>query len=180
MRLFAMRIRRGLAEARRNGRASSTLSEMLYQTRGPAEAVLTASLRRLARAKPDAFDRLGPVRKGAVRVAPTDLPIAFDILPNGTAGSVRVVRPAAPVPADTARISGPLKTLLAIFDGGGDADSAFFQRQIQVEGDTAAVLALHNALEACEVTLADLIGVPTRLRPLAERLGKFFLRGDRP
>jgi predicted lipid carrier protein YhbT len=49
--------------------------------------------------------------------------------------------------------------LLALFDGRCDADSAFFSRRIRVDGDTRAVVALHNTLEAAELTLADLLGV---------------------
>jgi predicted lipid carrier protein YhbT len=68
----------------------------------------------------------------------------------------------------SARISGPLLTLLALFDGRGDADGAFFQRRIDVDGDTAAILALHNALEASELTMADILGLPRRLDPLLQ------------
>ena len=54
-----------------------------------------------------------------------------------------------------------------VVDGGGDADSAFFTRRIRIEGDTAAVVALHNTLEAGELTLADLLGLPAALgRPV--------------
>ena len=65
----------------------------------------------------------------------------------------------------SARISGPLLTLLALFDGRGDADGAFFQRRIDVDGDTAAILALHNALEASELTMADILGLPRGFDP---------------
>ena len=59
-------------------------------------------------------------------------------------------------------------TLLALFDGRGDADGAFFQRHIDVDGDTAAILALHNALEASELTMADILGLPRRLDPMLQ------------
>ena len=68
----------------------------------------------------------------------------------------------------SARISGPLLTLLALFDGRGDADGAFFQRCIDVDGDTAAILALHNALEASELTMADILGLPRPFDPLLQ------------
>ena len=62
----------------------------------------------------------------------------------------------------------PLLTLLSLFDGRRDADGAFFQRRIDVNGDTVAILALHNALEASELTMADILGLPRRLDPLLQ------------
>lgn len=163
MRIAALRTGR---KARRT--EPTRLRRLLYRTRAPAEAVLTAALRRVARTRPAAFERLGDMRRATIRVAPTDFPAAFDLYPDGEAGRVEVARPGAPV-AVAARITGPLLTLLALFDGRGDADGAFFQRRIQVEGDTSAVLALHNALEASELTLADILGLPPAFQPALER-----------
>ena len=137
----------------------------MYWARRPAEILLTASLRGVARRQPEAFDRLGPVRHATIRISPADLPVAFEMRPDGVAGSIRVVRPDSDVGAASARISGPLLTLLALFDGRGDADGAFFQRRIDIDGDTAAILALHNALEASELTMADILGLPRGFDP---------------
>jgi len=145
--------------------SSRRWTELLYRTRRPVEILLTASLRSVARRQPDAFDRLGAVRKAAIRIMPDDLPVAFDMRPDGAAGSIRVVRPDSDAAGASARISGPLLTLLALFDGRGDADGAFFQRRIDVDGDTAAILALHNALEASELTMADILGLPRQFDP---------------
>ncbi|TAJ59821.1 SCP2 sterol-binding domain-containing protein [Brevundimonas sp.] len=145
--------------------SSRRWTELLYRTRRPVEILLTASLRSVARRQPDAFDRLGAVRKAAIRIMPDDLPVAFDMRPDGAAGSIRVVRPDSDAAGASARISGPLLTLLALFDGRVDADGAFFQRRIDVDGDTAAILALHNALEASELTMADILGLPRRFDP---------------
>lgn len=137
----------------------------MYWARRPAEILLTASLRSVARRQPEAFDRLGPVRHATIRISPVDLPVAFEMRPDGMAGSIRVVRPDSDAGAASARINGPLLTLLALFDGRGDADGAFFQRRIDVDGDTAAILALHNALEASELTMADILGLPRGFDP---------------
>ncbi len=137
----------------------------MYWARRPAEILLTASLRSVARRQPEAFDRLGPVRHATIRINPADLPVAFEMRPDGVAGSIRVVRPDSNAGAASASISGPLLTLLALFDGRGDADGAFFQRCIDIDGDTAAILALHNALEASELTMADILGLPRGFDP---------------
>ena len=140
----------------------------MYRARRPVETLLTASLRGVARRQPEAFERLGPVRHATIRISPADLPIAFEMRPDGVAGSIRVVRPDSDDGAASARISGPLLTLLALFDGRGDADGAFFQRRIDIDGDTAAILALHNALEASELTMADILGLPQGLEPMLQ------------
>ncbi len=137
----------------------------MYWARRPAEILLTASLRSVARRQPEAFDRLGPVRHATIRISPADLPVAFEMRPDGVAGSIRVVRPDSDAGAMSAHIRGPLLTLLALFDGRGDADGAFFQRCIDIDGDTAAILALHNALEASELTMADILGLPRGFDP---------------
>ncbi len=131
--------------------------------RAAPEGVLTAGLRRTARRRPEIFERLGSAREAAFVIAPTDLPVAFRLRPAGRGGEVRVVRHEDAGPC-AARVSGPLPLLLALMDGSSDADGAFFSRQVRVEGDTEAVVALHNTLEAADLDLADLLGAPSALR----------------
>lgn len=138
----------------------------LMALRDPVERLLTFALRRLARRRPDVFERLGEAGDVTFIVDPTDFPVVFRLRPGGGSGTVQVVRPDDGAP-HAARISGPLLTLLALFDGRCDADSAFFSRRIRVDGDTNAVVALHNTLEAAELTLADLLSVGP---PFRERL----------
>ena len=149
----------------RRGPPTRRLTNLMYWARRPAEILLTASLRSVARRQPEAFERLGPVRQATIRISPVDLPVAFEMRPDGEAGSIRVVRPNDDTGDASARISGPLLTLLALFDGRGDADGAFFHRCIDVDGDTAAILALHNVLEASELTMADILGLPRQFDP---------------
>ena len=54
-----------------------------------------------------------------------------------------------------------------------DADSAFFSRAIRVSGDIEAVMALHNTLEAAELTLADLLGLSAPACDLANTAVRF-------
>lgn len=151
-------------------------TRIMMALRAPVEGALTLALRRVARRRPEVFERLGEAGDVVFIVAPTDLPVAFRLRPAQGSGEVRVI-PDDEVPPHAARISGPLLTLLALFDGRCDADSAFFSRRIRVDGDTRAVVALHNTLEAAELTLADLLGVGPRWRDrvnagLARALGR--------
>lgn len=124
----------------------------------PVEQLLRLALRRAARRR-GLIDRLGKYRSAAFRIAPTDLPVAFSLEPDAGRGRVRVVRHTDPG-RYAATVSGPLLELLGLFDGSLDADAAFFGRTLRIDGDTEAVVALHNALEAADLSMADLAGVP--------------------
>jgi predicted lipid carrier protein YhbT len=58
-------------------------------------------------------------------------------------------------PAHDARIAGPLSAFLAMMHGAEDGDALFFSRDLTVEGDTAAVLALRNAMDDAELDLTE-------------------------
>lgn len=141
----------------------------------PIAVALTAALRRAARLRPRAFDRLGDFREAVYVIAPSDAPVMFVIEPSGLDGRVTVAL-GRTAPDCDARISGPTLLLLGLFDGSLDADAAFFRRELKVEGDTEAVLALHNALEAADLGLADLPPAPEFVR---KPLAKFIKTGGR-
>lgn len=140
--------------ARPTGRRDSLATLALMAGRGPVEAALGSAMRGLARARPAVFERLGEAKTATFVIAPADLPIVFRLEPDGEASRVRV-RPPGESGGDVV-IRGRLAVLLRLFDGGRDADAAFFAREISVTGDTAAVMALHNALEAADLNLLEL------------------------
>lgn len=154
------------------------LVDAMIAMRGPAEAVLTQAVRRLARRRPELFGRLGPHQASVFRISPTDVPVAFDLTPSLYGGAVRVVRHTASG-APVAQMSAPLVDLLALFDGSLDADAAFFRRKVQVDGDVAAVMALHNALEAADLRLGDLLPLPAIGDPLNRILAGLLRRARR-
>lgn len=129
----------------------------------PLQMALTHAVRQLARERPEVFDRLGPAREAVFLLCPRGLPLAIRLELLGERSTV-CFRPLAEAGGFTARISGPLSTLVGLFDGSIDADSAFFSRRIQVDGDTAAVTALHNVLDAAELSLLDLVPGPKAVK----------------
>lgn len=147
-------------------------AEVLMALRPPTEWVLSAALRRLARRRPEVFERLGAFGEATFLIAPDGSPVAFRLAPQGAAAGVQVRRRDDRSPC-TARIEGPLGALLGLFDGSLDADSAFFSRAIRVSGDIEAVMALHNTLEAAELTLADLLGLSAPASDLANAAVRF-------
>tara|TARA_R110002072_G_scaffold41292_7_gene116183 strand:+ start:273 stop:770 length:498 start_codon:yes stop_codon:yes gene_type:complete len=138
------------------GRAAARATCLALQ---PAALLLGAALRRLARQRPDVFDRLGAARQARILICPAGAPVAFRVCPDGHRGSVQVVVAAAATPCE-ARIEAPLDLLLRLMQGSEDGDAAFFASDLWIEGDTAVVLSLRNAIEEAEMTLADLVPLP--------------------
>jgi predicted lipid carrier protein YhbT len=84
-------------------------------------------------------------------IEPTDLPIQFLIRFDSPTPIVCQRRPAAC--AWDARIAGPISSLVAMANGALDGDALFFSRDITIEGDTDAILAMRNAVDAAEINL---------------------------
>jgi predicted lipid carrier protein YhbT len=93
---------------------------------------------------PRLFDRLGDYASRSFCIAPTDTPFEFLLRPAER--KVEVRRPGRFLRSD-ARIAGPLVLLLALAEGRLDGDAEFFGRQLIIDGDMEAVLALRNAME---------------------------------
>jgi predicted lipid carrier protein YhbT len=130
---------------------------------------LTAYSRKVAKNHPGLFRRLGAYSHTKFVLDPTDLPFVICLDPNGGNPSVTVTRRPG---EGTARISGPLAALLGLVHGTYDGDALFFSRDLVIEGDTAATLALRNAVDDAELDLSqeisDLFG------PLARPLQQMF------
>lgn len=139
---------------------------VLMGLRRPVEGLLSSALRRVAHRRPEVFERLGVFADATFLIAPDGSPVGFRLTPKGALAGVQVRRRDDSSPC-AARIEGPLEALLGLFDGSQDADAAFFSRAIRVSGDIEAVMALHNTLEAAELTLADLLGLPAPAGELA-------------
>jgi predicted lipid carrier protein YhbT len=130
---------------------------------------LEGLIQNLARRHPSLFARLGEHAFSAFLVDPTDLPFAFRLWPRPEAPRIAVVRKPAGKPWD-ARIAGPLAALLGLVHGVFDGDALFFSRDLTVEGDIEAILALRNAIDDAELDL---------LREAAAALGPIGEMADR-
>jgi predicted lipid carrier protein YhbT len=110
--------------------------------------------RSLGRRHPSLFKRLGDQADKVFLIDPTDLPIAFRLSPASGDPRLDVVRSGDASPWD-ARIAGPLAALLGLVHGAFDGDALFFSRDLIIEGDTEAVLALRNAIDNEEIDMAS-------------------------
>ncbi|WP_308124517.1 ubiquinone anaerobic biosynthesis accessory factor UbiT [Maritalea mobilis] len=118
----------------------------------PMSLSLTVYARRIAQSHPGLFKRLGEYDSTPFVLDPTDLPIVIELQPNKGRPSVRVVRGAG---QGEARIAGPLAALLGLVHGAYDGDALFFSRDLVIEGDTSAALALRNAVDDAELDLSE-------------------------
>lgn len=103
---------------------------------------------------PELFERLGPHGTKRFLIDPVNLPFAVLLQPDPKNIFLRAVRRRKPGYYD-ARIAGTFLTLLAMVDGWLDGDALFFSRDLQVKGDTEAVVSLRNALEDLDGSIAD-------------------------
>ncbi|MDF1854661.1 SCP2 sterol-binding domain-containing protein [Pseudooceanicola sp.] len=117
----------------------------------PLSMALAGFARHLAQRHPGMFRRLGRYDQTRFVLDPTDLPISILLEPRG--GKPRLYLSRRKLRGD-ARIAGPLAGLLGMVHGTYDGDALFFSRDLLIEGDTAAVLALRNAIDDAELDLS--------------------------
>jgi len=136
----------------------------------PLQPILTACLHSVLKKHPGIFDRLGEHAEKRFGLKPTDLPFAFVLDPYPECASVKVVRE-LPAHLD-ARISGPLIGLMGLADGSYDGDALFFSRDLVVEGDMEAVVALRNALDDAQIDFVEIAA--SHFGPM-EKTASYFL-----
>lgn len=117
----------------------------------PLSLSLTAYARRISITHPAMFRRLGAYGNKRFALDPTDLPFVILLAPSGGTPTVTVSRTCN---AFDARIAGSLAALLGLVHGVYDGDALFFSRDLVIEGDTSAALALRNAVDDAELDLA--------------------------
>ena len=118
----------------------------------PLSISLTAMSRSIARRHPGLFRRLGEYGHTRFVLDPTDLPVVILLDPNGGVPRVTLTRGRGD---GAARIAGSLAALLGLVHGAYDGDALFFSRDLVVEGDTSAALALRNAVDDAELDLSQ-------------------------
>jgi predicted lipid carrier protein YhbT len=135
----------------------------------PALSIAMATMRRRYFS---AFERLAEFGDPLFLIDPVDLPFAFLLRPDPTSPSLEVVRDARDV-EPTASIRGPLLVLIDLLEGRLDGDALFFSRELVIEGDTEAVVALRNAVDGAGVdVVSDLLSLLGPFSRPARRLAR--------
>ncbi|WP_221930910.1 SCP2 domain-containing protein [Telmatospirillum sp. J64-1] len=107
----------------------------------------------VGRRQPGLFARLGVHAEKSFLLDVTDLPFVFRLEPRRDRPHIEPRR-REDAGAWDARIAGTLSALLGLVHGAADGDALFFSRDIVIEGDMEAVLALRNALDDAELDLS--------------------------
>ena len=140
----------------------------------PLDLMLGRLTRRLAVAHPSMQRRLGSHAACRFLIDPLDLPWVLLLQP---AAATMTAHPRRRPPAHDARIAGMLSAFLAMMHGAEDGDALFFSRDLTVEGDTAAVLALRNAMDDAELDLTEVLAALSG--PLARPLRRVLAGAER-
>ena len=139
------------------------------------EAVANLAYRRVLSTHPSLFERLGAYRQRRFGFVATDLPFAFVARPSEDRIGVhrRPLRESVDV-----SVEAPFAVLLDLLQGTADGDALFFARDIQVEGDIEALLALRNSLDDARIDLADdVFGKANPLAPMARSVMRHLAAG---
>ncbi|MDA3888136.1 MAG: SCP2 sterol-binding domain-containing protein [Allgaiera sp.] len=118
------------------------------------QPLLSRVARRIAARHPSLFARLGPHQTTDFLVDPVELPFALHLRPDPQALLFRAV-PRDSAPRAGAVIRGPFLLLLELIDAEEDGDAAFFSRDLEISGDTEAVVRLRNALDDVDGSIAE-------------------------
>jgi predicted lipid carrier protein YhbT len=118
----------------------------------PLELLLQRLADSIVKRHPGLLDRLGSEGARRFGVRPLDLPFAMVIETRNDGVRLRVV-PRLDEQLVDARITGNLLALVELVEGRRDGDALFFSRDLAVEGDIGAVLALRNAIDNAELDL---------------------------
>lgn len=118
------------------------------------QPILSRIVRRIAQRHPSLFARLGAHQGTDFLIDAVDLPFALHLRPDPGALIFRAVPRNAAPPAG-AVIRGRFLLLLELVDSEEDGDAAFFSRDLEVSGDTEAVVRLRNALDDVEGSIAE-------------------------
>jgi O2-independent ubiquinone biosynthesis accessory factor UbiT len=129
------------------------------------QPILSRVVRRIAERHPSLFARLGPHQRTDFLIDPVDLPFALHLRPDPAALVFRAV-PRDAAPQAGAVIRGRFMLLLELMDSEEDGDAAFFSRDLEVTGNTEAVVRLRNALDDVDGSIAEetaaMFGAPGR------------------
>ncbi len=116
--------------------------------------ILKRIVRKIAVQNPDMFNRLGPYKTSNFVIDPTNFPFVLVLRPDPD-DLLLVACNRNSLPAHEARIAGEFLNLLRLVDCDLDGDALFFSRDLEVTGNTEAVVCLRNALDDVDGSIAE-------------------------
>lgn len=139
----------------------------------PLDLALQAVADRIISGHPEAFSRLRLKPGTRYRIVATDAGLTVLVTVRSIGLQVNTAPVTRPVHAHVS-IEAPISALIALLEGESDGDALFFARDIQVTGDTEALLMLRNAIDSAEIDFrAELLSLLGPLEPVARRVTHF-------
>jgi len=117
------------------------------------QPILRRIVTRVAAENPDMFGRLGPHITARFLIDPTNMPFTLLLQPDPNNLSLKA-HSRISTPSHDASVSGKFLDLLHLIDGDLDGDALFFSRELEVSGNTEAVVCLRNALDDVDGSIA--------------------------
>lgn len=118
------------------------------------QPLLARIVRKIAADFPSLLDRLGPHRATRYLIDPTNVPFTL-LLQLDPAGPVFKACDRSVPPAHDARIAASFLSLLRLVDQDEDGDAMFFSRDLEISGNTEAVVTLRNAIDDVDGSVVD-------------------------
>ncbi len=120
----------------------------------PLKPLLDYLVVAVAKRRPELFNRLGDNCQKRFLIDPNNLPFFLLLVPDPEKPQLKAFNRGHAVEYDV-RISASFLTLLKMIDSQTDSDALFFNRDLSITGDTEAIVALRNALDDIDSTLAS-------------------------
>ena len=118
------------------------------------QPLLSRIVRRIAECHPSLFTRLGSHKATDFVIDPLELPFVLHLRPDPDMLVFRAV-PRDAIFQPGALIRGKFLLLLELIDAEEDGDAVFFSRDLEVFGNTEAVVRLRNALDDVDGSIAE-------------------------
>lgn len=117
------------------------------------QAVIDRLVQSMRQSHPGLFRALARQDATVIRIEPVDLPHQFTLKFGQGPMALTLSHPREP--PGQACVRGRLGALLSLLEGRADSDMLFFSRELEITGDTSAVVALRNTLDREEINLLD-------------------------
>lgn len=132
------------------------VSKLVPQTL--VQSFVNAVTRAVHRRYPDLHGRMRDSGDFSFLIDPVDFPFRFLLQFDEDAPRISVLDAADEATQADAAIRGRVSDLVGVLQGKADGDALFFSRNLVVEGNMEATLALRNAIENAEIDLSSMLG----------------------
>ncbi len=118
------------------------------------QAALDRIVTNIHRDRPRLFARMGTSDKKTILIDVIDTPFVFLLKPDRQTPDMRAFR-RSDAPASDCRITGTFGGLFRLLDTQLDSDAMFFSRDVKITGDLEAAVALRNAMDDVDGSIAN-------------------------